>query len=109
MADVGAESEHLDPLTEITGGDRVAARALRDNLTAFAEAEGSSRLGQLVRGVLDGRHPASVLREDTEFVAVSTRAAAQAMAEFNALDPDERQRLIAEGERLAEELTKDEQ
>lgn len=86
-----------DPLQSLTG-DAGGAVLLRRSLTQLAALEAGTPLGYRIREVLAGERDVRSLADDPAFADLTRRGMAAFVAEWEAMDPEERERQLRAGE-----------
>ena len=90
-----------DPLVAHTG-NLEAASLLRRNLTAIADQHRGTAMARRVREVLAGQHDLADLESDTDFMRLMRSGVQQYEDHLATLSPEEKARLYAEAEELAD-------
>jgi len=91
-----------DSISRFVGDDPAAARQLRRSLSILADEYAGQPLGRQIAEVLAGRRTMRDLADDPEFASMAHGGMRSFAEQWEAMTPEERSRLVREGEQAAQ-------
>lgn len=101
---MGPDSTGTDSIEEFAG-DRAGGQVLRQSLGLLVERYGDQPLGQQAAAVLAGRMTMRELAGDPEFASMAIEGMRSAVAEWEAMSPEQRAAFAADSRRIEDEAS----